>query len=59
MNLVKYSDTPEAYLNMDFIESVTKQSYENYVCFVNQNTEPYYISKSAYDTILAYGKAKI
>jgi len=58
MNLVKYSDNPEAYLNMDYIESIVKNEEGIYI-FVNRNTQSYKISEKAYNTILKYGKAKI
>ena len=58
MTLVKYSDNPEAYLNMDYIESMVKNEDEIYV-FVNRNTQSYKISEKAYNTILKYGKAEV
>lgn len=59
MTLVKYSDSPEAYLNMDYIESIIKFKNGEIFAFVNRNTESYKISESAYNTILKYGKAEI
>ena len=59
MTLVKYSDRPEAYLNMDYIESIRKFENGKIYAFVNRQTESYEISEKAYNTILSYGKAKI
>ena len=59
MTLVKYSDRPEAYLNMDYIESITKFENGEAYAFVNRETESYKISEKAYNTILKYGKAKV
>ena len=58
MTFVKYSDNPEAYLNMDYIESIVKNEEGIYI-FVNRNTQSYKISEKAYNTILSYGKAKV
>ena len=59
MKLVKYSNDPEAYLNMDYIESVTRPIDGNILAFVNRNTQSYIISEEAYNTILKYGKAEV
>ena len=58
MKLVKYSDDPEAYLNMDYIESIVKNKDGIYI-YVNRNTLSYKISEKAYNTILSYGKAEV
>ena len=57
MNLVKYMDTPEAYLDMDCIESITK--YSDGTIKAYSTNQDYIISESAFNTILKYGKAEI
>ena len=62
MNLVNYGTNPndqdEYFLNMDLIESVTKQEGKYKVWMIGSE-DGYEISESAYNTILKYGKAKI
>ena len=60
MNLVNYGQDPknEFFLNMDLIESVTKQEGKCRVWMIGLQ-DGYEISESAYNTILKYGKAKI
>lgn len=58
MNLVKISNNPERYLNMDYVESVGIDGNE-YYAFVNNYTSRYILSKEAYETILKYGKIKV
>lgn len=60
MTLVNYGKDPENeyFLNMDFIESVTKQEGK-YRVWVVGSEDGYEISESAYNTILKYGKAKV
>ena len=60
MNLVNYSQDPkdEYFLNMNFIESVSKQEGKYKVWMIG-SLDGYEISESAYNTILKYGKAKI
>lgn len=57
MTLVKCSDKPETYLNMDYIEYVTKFEDGETYAFINGLS--YKISEKAYNIILNYGKAKI
>ena len=62
MNLVNYgtnsNDQDEFFLNMDLIESVTKQE-EKCRAWIVGSQDVYEISESAYNTILKYGKAEI
>ena len=60
MNLVNYHEDPnnEYFLNMDLIESVTKQEGK-YKAWIIGSQDGYEISEYAYNTILKYGKAKI
>jgi hypothetical protein len=60
MRLVNYSEDPknEYFLNMDLIESVTKQEGKCRAWIISSE-DGYEISESAYNTILRYGKAKI
>ena len=62
MNLVNYGTNPndqdEFFLNMDFIEILTKQKGKYRVWIVGSE-DGYEISESAYNTILIYGKAKV
>ena len=62
MNLVNYGTNPndqdEYFLNMDLIESVTKQEGKYKVWMIG-SLDGYEISESAYKTILIYGKAKV
>lgn len=48
----------EYFLNMDLIESVTKQEGK-YRAWIIGSQDGYEISESAYNTILKYGTAKI
>lgn len=60
MTLVNYGTDPknEFFLNMDLIESVTKQEGKARVWMIGSQ-DGYEISESAYNTILKYGKAKV
>ena len=55
MNLVKISNRPEQYLNMDYIESVGVDG-DMYYAYINNFSGRYLLSKEAYETILKYGK---
>ena len=52
------NDQDKFFLNMDLIESVTKQKGKYRVWMIGSENE-YEISESAYNTILIYGKAKV
>lgn len=52
------NDQDKFFLNMDFIESVTKQE-RKYKVWMIGSEDGYKISESAYNTILIYGKAKV
>ena len=60
MRLVSYGEDPknEYFLNMDLIESVTKQEGK-YRAWIIGSQDGYEISESAYNTILKYGAAKV
>jgi len=62
MTLVNYGTNPndqdKFFLNMDLIESVTKQEGKYKVWMIGSE-DGYEISESAYNTILKYGKAKV
>lgn len=60
MKLVNCGEDPrnEYFLNMDLIESVSKQE-GRYRAWIIGSQDGYEISESAYNTILKYGKAKI
>ena len=61
MKLVNYgnpNEQDEFFLNMDFIETVTKQEGKYRVWMIGSE-DGYEISESAYNTILSYGKANI
>lgn len=60
MNLVNYGQDPENeyFLNMDLIESVTKQE-EKYKVWMIGSLDGYEISEKAYNIILSYGKAEV
>ena len=62
MNLVNYGTNPndqdELFLNMDLIEIVAKQEGK-YRAWIIGSEDGYEISKSAYNIILKYGKAKV
>ena len=60
MKLVNYHEDPkdEYFLNMDLIESVTKQEGK-YRAWIIGSQDGYEISESAYNTILKYGAAKV
>ena len=59
MNLVQISKFIPTYINMDYILTVlnSKDGKEYYVTTVDGKSHQ--ISKETYETVLAYGKAKI
>ena len=59
MNLVPISKYINAYINMDYILTVSssRDSKEYYVTTIDGTK--YQVSKDSYETILKYGKAKI
>ena len=59
MNLVPISKYINAYINMDYILTVSSStdSKEYYVTTVDGKSHQ--VSKETYETVLAYGKAKI
>lgn len=62
MKLVNYGTDPndqdKFFLNMDFIECITKQEGK-YKVWIIGSSHGYEISELAYNTILLYGKAEI
>jgi hypothetical protein len=60
MKLVKISDNnSKSYLNIDYIEFICEDIDGNFRAYTYRNNNFYYISESAYNTILKYGKAKV
>ena len=60
MKLVKISDHPEQYLNMDIIESVSKEDDLYYAYIIESKSSiRYRLTKEAYETILKYGTIRI
>ena len=59
MNLVQISKFIPTYINMDYILTVSEStdSKKHYVITIDGNK--YQVSKDSYETILAYGKAKV
>ena len=60
MKLVKFSNYSSHYINMDYITEVYKcpRIRGDYYAIVNNN-HSYKIDEETYNTILAYGKAKV
>ena len=46
------------YINMDYISSVYRKGNDFCVELINQKDKYYVITEEAYNSILAYGKAK-
>ena len=60
MKLVKICKYSDIYINMDYITEVSKSHKVTGEYFVNiLDNHSYKISEEAYNTILAYGKAKV
>lgn len=59
MNLVQISKFIPTYINIDYILTVfnSTDDKEHYITTIDGKS--YHISKEAYETVLAYGKAKI
>ena len=59
MNLVPISKYINTYINMDYILTVSgsTDNKEHYVTTIDGKR--YQVSKDSYETILAYGKAKV